>query len=86
MAKNTNAHKYTVQEIINLIYDETAKSLSLSDTISNSLVPSQYDTIVINYTNSTKTTVSNYIFKLGSTVVSTITPSVGTTSKTYTRT
>jgi hypothetical protein len=50
------------------------------------MIPSAYDSVVINYTDSTKVTVSSYIFKLGATTVATITPSSASTSDTYTKT
>ena len=50
------------------------------------MIPSAYDTIFINYTDSTKVTVSTYVFKLGAATVATITPTSASTSDTYTKT
>ena len=63
----------------------STKGLHVFDTVANSLVPSTYDTIVINYTYSTKGTVSSVVFKLGATTISTLTPTFAGTSDTWTK-
>lgn len=58
-------------------------NLPVSDIISNSLVPSQYDTIEINYTDSSKETIATVVFKLGTTTVSTLTLTEAATKNTW---
>jgi len=66
--------------------DSTGATVTGIDPVANSLVPSQYDTIIINYVDSTKAVVSSYVFKLGSTTVSTITPTFNSSNDTYVKT
>lgn len=66
--------------------DPTIHALSVSDIIANSLVPSSYDSIVITYTDSTKSTIATVAFKLGATTISTLTPTFATLTNTWTKT
>ena len=56
------------------------------DQVANSLVPSQFDTILITYTDSTKATISSIVFKLGAATVSTLTPTFESTTDTWLKT
>jgi hypothetical protein len=49
------------------------------------LVNAAYDSVVINYTDATKATISTVVFKLGVTTVCTLTQTVAATSDTWTR-
>lgn len=52
----------------------------------NSLIPTKYDSIEINYTDSTKDVIASVVFKLGVNIVSTLTPTFATTKDTWAKT
>jgi hypothetical protein len=53
--------------------------------VMNSLVPNKYDSVVITYTDSTKKTIDNVVFKLDGTTVQTISLVQATLTDTWAR-
>lgn len=53
--------------------------------VMNSLVPNKYDSLIITYTDSTKKTIDNVVFKLDGTTVQTITLAQATLTDTWAR-
>lgn len=62
---------------------ETTYAVAVADI--SKLIPQTYDTIVVNYTDATKATISTVVYKTGSTTVATITYTSAATSDTYVR-
>ena len=63
-----------------------AGDVHVTDVTANALVPSPYNNVIINYTDSTKGTISSVVFKLGTATVSTLTPTFAGTVDTWVKT
>lgn len=59
---------------------------TLKGAVQNQLVPETYDSIEVNYTDSTKETISTVVFKLAGDTVATLTQTVASTKNTWAKT
>lgn len=71
------------------IVDNGDDTYSVSASLVTQLIPKVYDTVIINYTDSTKAVISTVVYKTGGasgTTVATLTYTSASTSDTYVRT